>query len=55
MSGFLGRVAARAVGQAAAARPRLPGLYEEPAPGGLEVVDADAPAPRPSRAPAGRP
>jgi hypothetical protein len=48
VSGFLGRVAARAVGQAAAARPRLPGLYEERAPGGLEVVDVEATAARPT-------
>jgi hypothetical protein len=50
VSGFLARVAARAVGQPAAARPRLPGLYEQPAGSGLEVVDTEATAPRPTQA-----
>ncbi|HEY2937225.1 MAG TPA: hypothetical protein VGJ25_11540 [Gaiellaceae bacterium] len=49
MSDFLARIAARAVGEAPVARPRLPALYEEPEAGaaevGLELVDEEVAAP----------
>ena len=48
MSGFLARVAARAVGEAPLAGPRLPTVFERaqatPAEGGLEGVDAEVSA-----------
>jgi hypothetical protein len=43
VSDFLARVAARAVGQAALARPRPPALFERPAGGAFEVVDHERP------------
>jgi hypothetical protein len=68
MTDFLGRIAARAVGAAAVAQPRLPGLFEPPGAAGgttLEVVEEevvlrpprsprseDTAAPEPSPAPA---
>lgn len=50
MSDFLSRLAARAVGESAAVRPRTPGLFEEPgaaADATLEIVDEQVVAPRP--------
>jgi len=50
VSDFLSRMAARAVGEAAAARPRVPGLFEAPAAAVealLEIVDEEVVAPRP--------
>lgn len=52
MSDFVSRVAARAVGQAASAQPRLPALFEPSGPGGggLEAVEEMvAPTPAASR------
>ena len=52
MSDFIGRVAARAVGERAAAWPRVPSLFEtsgadgEP---GIEVIDEEVVAPTPDR------
>lgn len=51
MSEFLARLAARAVGQAAAAQPRLPGLFETGSGSGavqdgFEVIDEEVPAGR---------
>jgi len=49
VSNFLSRLAARAVGEPAAARPRVPGLFEEPtaaADATLEVIDEEIVAPR---------
>ena len=53
MSDFVSRVAARAVGQAASAQPRLPALFEPSGPGGggLEVVEETV-TPAASRSPA---
>ncbi len=50
MSDFIARIAARAVGEAPAARPRLPSVFEGATPHGqlgLEVVEAEVPATRP--------
>jgi hypothetical protein len=50
---FIGRVAARAVGERAAASPRVPSLFEAPGPapgGALEVIDEEVVAPAPTRA-----
>lgn len=57
MSDFIGRVAARAVGQRAAASPRVPSLFEAGAPPGaaLEVIDEEIVAPAPTRATLGAP
>jgi hypothetical protein len=43
VSDFVSRVAARAVGQAALGRPRVPALFEraEPGTGGLEIVESE--------------
>jgi len=49
VSDFLSRMAARAVGEPAAARPRVPALFEKPGAAGeatLEVVDEEVVAPR---------
>lgn len=61
MTGYLARVAARTVGEAASARPRLPdapGLHEPALPAGLETLDVEAAPParadQPRREP-GRP
>jgi hypothetical protein len=40
MTDFLGRIAARAVGEAPLAQPRLPALFD-PGPAGLDVVDTE--------------
>ena len=61
MSDFLARIAARAVGDAPRAQPRLPGPFERHAPAtgaevGIEVVDEQVPAPAPlALRPAGTP
>ena len=50
MSDFIARIAARAVGEAPAAHPRLPSAFEDAGrhgEAGLEVVEAEVPAERP--------
>jgi hypothetical protein len=57
VSDFIGRVAARAVGERAAASPRVPSQFEVAgAPGAaLEVIDGEVVAPAPTRASPGAP
>jgi hypothetical protein len=58
VSDFIGRVAARAVGERAAASPRVPSLFEAPGAGpgaALEVIDEEVVAPTPTRASPGAP
>lgn len=58
MSDFIGRVAARAVGERAAASPRVPSLFEAAGPGpgaALEVIDEEVVPPAPARASPGAP
>jgi hypothetical protein len=58
MRDFIGRVAARAVGERAAASPRVPSLFEAPGAvggAGLEVIDEEVVAPAPNRGARGAP